>query len=247
MKATRWEYRLRELLATLIYALGFWAPWERYTGLSTGGSTLWTAAASLLFRQRWLGFSASSRALLIGSTTAAILAALLRWWAASYPQPGLTPLQTAPATTQGAAGPFRFIRQPGAVGVCLHVAALSLLMPPSGAAAAILLMVVLELRLAGYDEALALARGGAPYAAYLSLVPRFLPSSLRPRVAAAPIRANWLVGLLSSVLFVGSAAAFVVQGATYNGTYILRWVLVAFGLQLIAQAALGPNRRVPVA
>ncbi len=247
MKATRWEVRIRELLATLIYVLGFWAPWERYTGLSLGGSTVWTAVASMLFRQHWMGFSASSRALLIASTTAAILAALLRWWAGSYPQPGLTTTAEAAGTPLRAAGPFRFIREPAAIGVWLHTAALALLMPPSGALVALLLMVVLELRLIGYGEAVATTRGGPAYAAYCSLVPRLMPASFRPRVAASGLRGSWLAGLLSAVLFIGTAVAFVVQGDTYNGTFILRWVLVAFGLQLIANAAQAPGRRTPIA
>ena len=251
MRAFRWEYKLRELLATLIYVLGFWAPWERYTGLSTGGSTVWTAAASLAFRQRWLGFSSGSRALLLCSTTAAVLAALLRWWAGSYPPPGLAQVEGVAAAAAEpevrAAGPYRYVRNPAAIGTLLHVIALSLLMPPSGAAAVFILMILLELRLVGYEETRGAARGGPAYAAYLRLVPRFVPASLRPRVAGSAVRADWLAGILSAVLFVGTAAAFLVQGSTYNGTFILRWVLVAFGLQLIANAVQGPSRRRPIA
>lgn len=245
MKATRWEYRLRELLAVLVYVVGFWAPWERYTGLVAGGSTLWTAASALLFRQRLLGFSASSRALLLISTAAAVGATLVRWWAGSYPQPGFIQAQGHGELVVG--GPFRFVRQPAAWAYWLHVAALALLMPPTGALAAVILAIVLEFRLAGYQESEAAAREGTAYAAYLRLVPRFLPASVRPGVAGTAVQPSWLAGLLSSVLFLGTAAAFIVEGATYNSTTILRWVLVAFGLQLIANAAQGPGRQSSIA
>lgn len=235
MKAFPLEYRFRYLLHALIYALGFWAPWERYGRLSFGGTTVWTALGSLLAREHWLGFSDASRLLLVLATVAAVVGALLRVWGSSYLGAAVVHSGTMHARKVTADGPYRFVRNPLYLGTIFNATALGLLMPPSGAVVALALIVLVQLRLIGAEESFLTGQLNATYLAYARAVPRVMPA-LRPRVAAAGDRPRWLAGLLAEVYMVGTAVSFLVMGSTYNGTLILEGILIAFGLSLIARA-----------
>ncbi len=239
-RAGSWLYRLRALLVSLIYVLGFWAPWERYGRVTFAGSTVWTALPAVLFRQRWMDFSTAARLLLVLATILSVLAAALRIWAASYT--GISPVRKAPAPAVDpvADGPYRYVRHPMALGLILHALALSILMPPSGAVVALVLLGLLVAGLVRYEEVLARTRQEQVYATYIRAVPLLLPSP-RPRVPTADDRPRWGIGLLSEVFFWGTAGGFLVEGASYNGTRILRWVLVALGLQIITLALRGTS------
>lgn len=235
VKAFPLEYRFRYILHALIYVLGFWAPWERYGNLSFGGTTAWTALASLMAREHWLGFSDASRLLLIVCTAAAIVAALLRVWGSSYLGPAVVHAGTMQAEKVVADGPYRFVRNPLYLGTIFNSIALSLLMPPSGAVVSLVLITIEQMRLIGAEEAFLGPRLGATYRAYQQVVPRLWPS-LQPRTISAEDQPRWLWGLLSEVYVVGTAISFIALGSTYNGTIILKGILVAFGLSLIARA-----------
>ncbi len=250
VKAYSLEYRLRYPLHVLVYVLGIWAPWERYgglrLGLSLGGSTAWTALATILARQHWLGFAEASRLLLVGATAAAILAALLRVWGSSYLGAAVVHSGSMHARHVLGDGPFRFVRNPLYLGTILNALALALLMPLSGAVVAIMLIVVLQLRLIGAEEAFLTEKLGATYNAYCRAVPRLLPS-LRPRIPAAGDTPHPLTGVLSELYFVGAAISFAAFGSTYNATLILEGVLVGLGASLIARAFLpAPVRSAPM-
>jgi len=117
MKISKILFRLRYWLLALIAALGLWSPWERTGGAHPG--TTWLFLAGALARYRALPIAYSSTAVMGAAILLALLAAMLRTWAASSPG-------------QGTKQNVQYL------GLWLHVLALSILMPPSGALFAVL-------------------------------------------------------------------------------------------------------------
>ena len=236
-KAFPLEYRLRYLLYGLVYGLGFYAPWERYTSLSFGEPTLWLTLAALPAQNGWLGFSASSRFVLVLACAASVVGAALRIWAAAYRRPAVVKSADRQNSRVQAGGPFRHTRNPLYLGMFLTTLAIALLMPPTGAIVTILLIAVLELRLIGIEEAALAAQFGESYRIYRASVPRLWPS-LRPRIPTADACPRWISGIVSELFFVGSAISFLVLGSRYNSQLVLRGILISLGAALIARAAL---------
>ena len=236
MRAFPSEYRFRYLLHILLYALGFYAPWERYTSLTLGEPTWWLTLASLPARAGWFSFAAASRYLLVFACVTATLGALLRVWGSAYLGSSVVQSGSMHGDQLIADGPFRHVRNPLYLGTFLNVLALSLLMPPTGAIFAIVTIGTLQLRLIGAEEQFLAAKVGAPYVAYLQQVPRLLPS-LRPRIPASGRRPRWANGVLVEVFFLGCAVSFLTLGSSYNSVPIIKGVLISLGLSLIAKAA----------
>ncbi len=235
MKAVPLEYRLRYLVHGLIYALGFFAPWERYTSFTLGSSTWWLFLASIPARQQWLSFTASSQILLILGCISAALGAILRVWGASYLGAAIVHSGGMHGSHVLAAGPFRYVRNPLYLGTLLNTFALSLLMPPTGAIVTILLIALVQVRLIGAEEPFLLNKLGDPYRLYCAAVPRFLPA-LRPRVPPAAIHADYRTGLFSEVFVIGCAISFIILGWNFNSTLLLKGVLISLGASIIARA-----------
>ena len=235
MKAFPLEYRLRYLVHGIIYTLGFFAPWERFTSLTLGSSTWWLFLASIPARQTWLPFTTSSQITLVLGCIAATLGAALRVWGASYLGAAVVHSGSMHGSHVLADGPFRHVRNPLYLGTFLNTLALSLLMPPTGAIVAILLIGLLQLRLVGAEEPFLLNNLGEPYKLYCVAVPRFLPS-LRPRIASAGTQPNYRNGVLSEIFVIGCAISFIVLGWNFNSTLLLKGVLISLGLSIIARA-----------
>ena len=235
MKAFPLEYRLRYLVHGLIYTLGFFAPWERYTSLTLGSSTWWLFLAAIPARQHWVTFTASSQILLVFGCIVATAAAILRVWGAAY-------LGAAVVHSGGlhgqhilADGPFRHSRNPLYLGTLLNAIALSLLMPPTGAMVTLVLITLVQVRLIGAEEPFLMNNLGEPYRLYCAAVPRFIPS-LRPCIPPAGARPSYKTGLLSEIFVIGCAISFITLGWNFNSTLLLKGVLISLGLSLIARA-----------
>ena len=235
LKAFPLEYRFRFLLQGIIYTLGFFAPWERYTSFSLGSSTWWLFLASIPARAHWLTFTASSQILLGLGCIVATASAILRVWGASYVGAAVVHSTTMHGLKVLADGPFRHSRNPLYLGTLLNAIALSLLMPPTGAIVAIILIAIVEFRLIGAEEPFLLNKLGDSYRLYCAAVPRFLPS-LRPRVPPAGTRPNYRSGLLSELFFIGCAISFIALGRNFNSTLLLKGILISLGLSLVAMA-----------
>ena len=235
------EVRLRYVLYVVIDALGFYAPWERFTTLPSAQSTTWLTLAAIPAREHWLSFTGASQLVLVLGCCAATAGALLRLWAASYRGAPVLQSPDLHGTRILADGPFRHLRNPSYLGTFLNTLALALLMPPTGAAFAIAATALLQLRLIGAEEASLTTSLGAPYRAYCAAVPRLWPT-LRPRVPATGRVPNLLLGLASEIFVIGTAISFLVLGGRYNSLLIIKGVLIALGLSLIARAFLPPGK-----
>ena len=244
MKAFPLEYRLRYLVHGIIYALGFFAPWERYTSLTLGSSTWWLFLASIPAREHWLDFTASSQILLILGCIAATLGAALRVWGVAYLGASIVHSGSLHGSRVLADGPYRYVRNPLYLGTLLNVIALSLLMPPTGAIFAIVFIALVQVRLIGAEEPFLLGKLGEPYQLYCAAVPRLLPS-LRPRVPRAGIHPNYRNAILSELFVVGSALSFIALGWNFNSTLLLKGVLISLGLSIIARAFIPKVLEIP--
>lgn len=235
MKAFPLEYRLRYLVHGIVYTLGFYAPWERYSGVSLGASTWWLLLASLPARAHWLPFATATQVLLALACVLATLSAWFRVWGASFLGASIVHSGAMHGSSVLADGPYRHLRNPLYLGTFLNTVALSLLMPPTGAIVAIVLIAVVQLRLIGAEEPFLTAKLGEPYRAYCAAVPRLLPS-LRPRVPSAGVRPHWGNGVLSELFVVGTAISFVALGWSYNTTLLLKGILISLGISFVARA-----------
>jgi protein-S-isoprenylcysteine O-methyltransferase Ste14 len=192
MKATAFEVKFRWAIQAVIYVLGFVAvplalrisPDLKVISGFNDKST-WLVLSSLISRQGWLTFSAATIVLLVVALLLTGLGAWLRTWGAASRGPGV-----GADGSVAASGAYRHSRSPLGLGMMLHALGIALLMPPGGAVFAVALIWLFQVRLALAEEAKLVALG-APYAAYVAAVPRFLPSPAA-QVGASGARPNWM-------------------------------------------------------
>jgi protein-S-isoprenylcysteine O-methyltransferase Ste14 len=229
MKATAIEFRLRFLIYGILYALGFFAPWNlvfHFDAIRT-----WQLLAATLARHGWLSFSTATVAVLGLGIFLAVVAAVVRTWGAAYRGAGVRGEQVV------AAGPYRYMRQPLYAGTFLHTLVLGLLMPPSGAVFCVAAIGLFQLRLIGAEEAYLTRQLGESYVPYRSKVPRLVPA-FTPRVAAAAVRPQWLSAFIGEVYYWGAAASFAIAGWRYNAQLVLQGVIISLGVSLVARGLL---------
>ncbi len=243
MKATALEFRFRYLIHALFYGLGFITPWNKWLHLDTVRTWQWLA--SWPSRAGWLGFNASTVAVLVVGVLFAVTAALLRTWGAAYLGSSVVQDAAMHGDRLVAAGPYRYMRNPLYLGTYLHTFALALLTMPSGALFMLVTIGVLQLRLIGAEEAFLTEKLGEPYRAYCAVVPRIIPS-LRPRLASSAVKPVWGVAVLGEIYMWGVAFSFAALGWMYNSILILQGVMVSLGLSLVMRALLPKQGAVQV-
>jgi len=246
VKASVFEFRFRYLIHGVLYALGFWAPWNMALHLDPRGPNahVWGILAANLAQ---LGFGTLFTAfnlLLSLAIFFALAGAALRTWGSAYIGAGIVnsdSMHTAQAAGDGILkdGPFGHLRNPLYLGTFLHTLALALLMPRSGAIFTILTIGLLQIRLILAEEAFLGPKLGAPYAAYCKLVPRLLPS-IRRKVAATGLTPRWPQAFLGEIYFWGVAACFAFLGWRYNALLLIQCVIVSAGLSLVSRALIKP-------
>ncbi|HEX4321770.1 MAG TPA: isoprenylcysteine carboxylmethyltransferase family protein [Acidobacteriaceae bacterium] len=244
MKASALEFRFRLILMTLAIVLGFWSPWIEW--LHWGSRT--TAWLWLGFELGGLGIS-STRAIELATVliiAAAAVGAWFRVWGTAYLGTATVHNAEMKAGLVMADGPYRHVRNPLYIGSWLMVAAISMLMPPTGALFTMIVLTVFLFRLILGEEAFLAGRLGEPYLAYRKAVPRLLPS-LRARVAPAGQKPDWGRGLLSEVMPLGAMVSFAALSWQYDSRLLTRAMLVSFGLSLVVRALVLPRGETPSA
>lgn len=231
--ATRFEYRFRYLIHTLIYVIGFSAFWTRHY-FQIGHNTVWARLAE------WLGHGGvdvgtAFRITLVLAIVFAIVGAWLRWWGAAYLGASIVQRGEMAAERVVADGPYRYLRNPLYLGTIFHTLALTLLMQPAGAIFTIVLIVLFQLRLIAREEPYLRQTLGPVYTEYCKQVPRLLPR-LRSTLPPGHTQAQWLRGLLGEIYMIGTAVSFAVLGWKYDAGLILQGILVSLGISLVARA-----------
>ena len=249
MKLSGLVFRIRYALHFVIFLLGFTAPWNYVVALDPKGPNahVWGILAANL-GQLGIGSLAAHvwnpfNFLLVAAILCAFAGAGLRTWGAAYLGSSIvksTAMHSAAAPEAKADGiltdgPFGYLRNPLYAGTFLHTLAISLLMPRSGAIFAIVAIGALQLWLIHGEEGFLTAKLGEPYKAYCALVPRLFPA-LRRKVAAAGLTPRWGQALVGEVYFWGVALSFAALGWRYNASLLIRCVIVAVGVSIVARA-----------
>lgn len=244
MKATAFEFRFRVWIIVAAIALGFWAPWIEPLALGTR-TTTWL----------WLGFQLS--ALHITQTSGivlvtwlaiaiAALGAWLRIWGTATLGTGTVHHSQLQAPGVAADGPYRYVRNPLYLGTTFMIAAIAVVMPPTGALLTVLFLVIFQLRLILAEEAFLAASLGDPYVAYCKAVPRLFPA-IRTQVRSTGTRPRWGQALLAELMPLGVLVCFAALSWQYNSDLIQRGLLVSFGLSLVGKALLPAPQSPPTA
>ncbi len=235
MKASPFEFRIRFLTHTLIFALGFWAPWNYLLHADSVGANahLWGYLSAVLSETGIVSITTAFNLLLFLGIAFAFAGAGLRIWGSAYLGAGIVQDGAMHAGVV-AAGPYRHVRNPLYLGTFLHTLALALLMPRTGAIFAVILIAFVQIRLILGEEAFLTARTGPPYTAYEALVPRLWPS-LKPRTVASGQISHLPQALLGEIYMIGVALSFAFAGWRYDAHLLIQCVIVSFGLSLVVR------------
>lgn len=234
MRASRIEFRLRMLIQVVIVFIGFWAPWTGSLDLSRRFSTLaWLALE--LSRTGVLRFPHAAVAVMLAGALVAGLGAVLRVWGAACLGYGVVHHAEMQAGPVMAAGPYRHVRNPLYIGGWCMMAAVSLLMPPSGALFTLVLVTLFYLRLILGEEAFLASRLGEPYEAYRRAVPRLLPR-LRASLPPAAAQPRWGIALLTEINAIGIFVTLACLSWSYDNLLMIKALVVSFGLSLVVRA-----------
>jgi hypothetical protein len=208
MKANSFEFRFHVPIVVLIYLLGFYAPWERYTG-NGHVEPAWLAAPSLLSN---LGINLGSavQTITIAGLLFAAVGTVLRLWGAAAT---ISAYQTSgPQLTTD--NPYGF---PLYLGSWLFHFSLIILMPPTGALFALLAHGLLTWRLiqgTRQDE----------------------ERSSQPSNTAHVGAWAWGKAALSESYFVGYFLCFAILAWRYDSFLLARCAILCFGSWLVLKA-----------
>lgn len=244
MRATAIEFRLRVVIITFIITLGFWSPWIETLGMGRRISLLeWLALE--LSRMGLLRFSASISVVIVFASAVAALGAVLRVWGTAYMGTGTVNHREMKAGSVMANGPYRYMRNPLYLGSWCMIAAMSFIMSATGALFAMVLLTVFLWRLILGEEAFLAGRLGEPYQVYRRTVPRILPHLRLGTLIRSPQSSGkplWLHSVLSELNPIGVFAILAGLSWSYDNRFMVRAVIVSFGLSLVVQA-LTPETR----
>jgi protein-S-isoprenylcysteine O-methyltransferase Ste14 len=228
------EFRLRMAINTVVIVLGFWSPWIEQCGVGSRVSLLeWLALE--LSRTGLLRFTGATAVVIFIGALIAGLGAALRVWGAAYLGPATVISLEMKAGGVMADGPYRYVRNPLYLGLWCMVAAMALIMPPTGALFTMALLTIFLIRLILGEEAFLSATLGEPFRAYLQSVPRIIPR-LRSTVAHGTTKAYWMRAVLAEILPIGVFITLAFFSWSYDNRLMGRAILISFGVSLVARA-----------
>src|SRR6266567_290460 len=209
LRATEFEFRHRLFIIMALFVGGFWC----YSFDSVNVATM--------FAERLMGHQVEPgvlsdwhvlQAILACGTALAVLAALVRTWAAAYLRSEVVHASTIHSEELVADGPYRYIRNPLYLGGVLFAVAFAMTASRLGCVVIVGGLTLFYYRLIAREESLLRKRQGEAYRQFLALVPRLMPS-LSPRVAAGGIAPRWgqaIIGEIFMWLFVLAATSLAV-------------------------------------
>jgi protein-S-isoprenylcysteine O-methyltransferase Ste14 len=236
LKATQFEFRFRILIGTLLYVMGFWAPWTRYSA-SGHVSTTWLELPGAIASAHWLSLDHASILLTIIALLCAIKGTIFRVWGTAYLGTAVVHDNTMHGAGVVASGPYRYTRNPLYMGTFIFSIAVSILMPPTGSIFFLAAQAIFYFRLILGEEAYLAAQQGEVYLAYKQRVPRFW-RSLRAHVPASPAKPQWLTSVLAESYYVAFTICFALLAWRYNSYLLIKCVIISFGVSLVIRAVL---------
>jgi protein-S-isoprenylcysteine O-methyltransferase Ste14 len=230
-------FRFRRVALIVVFAVAFWAPWERMGGAHPGSTWLWLAGT--LGAMGFFTISTSTVVVIAVAMLALLAAALVRTWAAAYLGSNVMQDKDLHSERVVADGPYRYVRNPLYIGTWLMTAGISILMPPGGALFALIAVALLVAPWVMAEERRLTLERSDPYVAYLKKVPRFF-ATLRPRVPAGTGRPHWLQGLLGEIHLWGMTITYLIFAHRYNVTILEQGVLISVGITFLVRAIWRP-------
>jgi len=217
-----------------VIVLGFWAPWIEPLRIGSRISLLeWLPLE--LSRLGLLRFTVATPVVIVCSALIAAIGAILRIWGSAWLGHGVVLHGQMQAAALTADGPYRYLRNPLYLGLWCVIAALALLMPPTGALFAMVVLTFFQLRLILGEEAFLTAQLGEPYRIYLRSVPRLFPR-LRTTLAPSGNRPRWIQAVLSEISPIGVFLTIAFLSWTYDRWIMARAIMITFGLSLVVRA-----------
>lgn len=236
MKATAIEFRLRMWIMVTVIVLGYWAPWIERLGIGERMSTLaWLPME--LSRLGVASFATDSAVVIVLGALVAAVGMILRIWGSAYLGYDTVHHEKMQAGGMMADGPYRYVRNPLYLGSWCMMAAMALLMPPTGALFAMVLLTVFLLRLILGEEAFLSGKLGEPYREYLRTTPRLIPR-LRGALPAAGDKPQWMTAALGELNAVGIFITLAVLSWSYDHMLMMKGVLISFGASLVVRAVM---------
>jgi protein-S-isoprenylcysteine O-methyltransferase Ste14 len=233
VKASAIEFRLRMMIQIVIVAVAMWAPWVQPWNVKLRISTLeWLALE--MGRSGIVHFAVAVPIVIILGAVLAALGAWLRVWGAAYLGYDVVHNSRMQASGVTVAGPYRYMRNPLYLGGWFMMAAISLLVTPSGALFMIVLIALFYLRLVFSEEAFLTSRLGEPYLEYQRAVPRIVPR-FRSGIPAAVVHPRWITATLAEIMPIGTLVTMAVVPWTYDNIAALEGILSSFVASLIVR------------
>jgi protein-S-isoprenylcysteine O-methyltransferase Ste14 len=241
MGATKIEFRLRVAIITVILTLGFWSPWIELWGIGHR-TPLMAQLAFALTRLGLLPLAAAVPAVIVLAALIAATSVVLRVWGTAWLGTNKVLHGQMKAGAVMADGPYRYVRNPLYIGSWCMFAAMVFVMPTSSAAFAMILLTAFLWRLILGEEAFLVGQLGPPYQDYLRAVPRLIPR-LRVKLwpdAIQPTgrKPQWLRAIFSEVNPIGVFITMAFLSWSYDGTLMVRAIIVSLGASLVVQALL---------
>jgi len=234
------EFRLRMLIMTVIVMMGFWAPWIETWGIGDRASLLeWLAIE--LSRLGVVRFTVATPVVIVVSILLAALAVALRVWGTAYLGTGTVHNAEMKGGAVMADGPYRYVRNPLYLGSWFMLAAMALVMPPTGALFTMVLSTIFLSRLILGEEAFLSVKLGDTYKAYLHAVPRLFPL-LRSSLARRGNKPHWLRAVLAELNPIGVFVTLAFLSWRYDNWLLIKALLVCFGVSLVVRALLPGER-----
>ena len=230
-------FRFRRIALIVIFAVAFWAPWERLGGAHPGSTWLWLAGT--LEALGFFPIATSTVVVIAVATLALLMAALVRTWAAAYLGSDVVQDKDLHSDRVVADGPYRYVRNPLYIGTWLMTAGLSILMPPGGALFALAAVTLLIVAWVLAEERKLMIERGDAYSAYLRQVPRFIPA-IMPKIPAGTAQPHWLQGFLGEIHLWGMTITYLIFAHRYNVTILEQGVLISVGITFLVRALWRP-------
>ncbi len=231
MRATEFEFRFRFAFIMGTFIAGFWC------------YALDPVNVSVMFAQWLVGHPVELgrpgdrhilQAILALGAALALLAALIRTWAAAYLQSEVVHDFKMHGEGLVADGPFRYVRNPLYLGGVLIAIGFAMSASRLGFVVIVGALSLLYLRLIAREESLLITTQGESYRQFLARVPRLVPS-LRPRVAAGGMAPKWCQALVGEAFMWFFAAAAVCFAATLNRRLFLIMTGAGLAASIVAK------------
>jgi len=159
---------------------------------------------------------------------------LFRVWGAAYLGYSTVHHADMQAGAVMAAGPYRYVRNPLYIGTWFMMAAISLLMTPSGALFTMALVSLFQFRLILGEEAFLAGQLGEPYSRYLHAVPRLVPR-LHADVPPASAHPQWLTAVLAELMPIGTFVTLAFVSWSYDNMRMLNAIVISLVASLVVR------------